>query len=272
MLSAIELYLSPFVAAAVPAGVEVVRGPFLVGPPWAANRRVVSIHATRLDPNEVPPPKTADRPAFSFQTIAWPIGAGTNTFTLPAVLVGDVVEVEAPLGHLATPGDDYYLEDGVIYFFRAPTGPGQVLARVRTAAANGHARRSAATLTLDINAHSRTPATADPLLEAVLQVVLVQLTRAPYFALASVAGINTLVRFCDFRPYIRHLERDLTTYENVVACSARLELEGELDLLVSTGAAAPADVIESIEGEVAVEGGPHGPSWPDEIHIDGDGA
>lgn len=268
MLRALELYLLPPVDAALPAAVEVVRGPFLVGPPWQVTRQVVNIHALRLDVHDVPPPKTADRPAFSFQTTTWPIAADVASFTLPPGLVGELVEVEAPVGHLAKPGDDYYLDGSIIRFFRAPTGPGQVLARVRTAAAAGYARRDAATLTLDVNAYSRDPTTVDPLLEDALQVVLVQLRRAPYFALQSVVGLDTFVRFTDFRPHVLHVERTLVGYENVILCSARLELVGELDLLVATGAAAPVDLIAEIEGEVTVEGSADEVSEPLEIHIE----
>jgi hypothetical protein len=273
MLRAIELHLSPFVVAVVPADVDVVRGPFLVGPAWAANRRVAHLHALHLHVHDAPPPKDADRPAFSFQTVTWPIAPGTSSFVLPPALVGDLLEVEAPLGYLARQGDHYYLDGNTIRFFRAPTGPGHVLARVRTAAASGHARRGAATLSLDVNVYGRDPSTTDPMFEDVLQVVLVQLQSAPYFALQSVPGLGTMVRFSDHRTHLLHIERKLAGYENVIVCAARLELVGELDLLVATGAPPPVDLIERIEAAVAVEDEDDEVGAPLEIHIeDPDGA
>lgn len=271
MLRALELYLSPFVAAELPADVELVRGPFLVENPWAADRRVVGIHALRLDPHELPPPQTADRPAFTFQAATWPIAPGIASFTLPPALVGELFEVEAPVGYLVKPGDDYYLDGTTIRFFHAPTGPGQVLARVRASAAAGHARRGAATLTLDVSAYGRDPATADPLFETVTQVVLTRLAGAPYLALSSVAGLDTLVRFVDFRAHVRYIERKLSGYENVVVCTTRVELVGELDVVVATGAAAPVDRIAEIEGELTVAGDGDEESAPLEIHIEDTG-
>lgn len=267
MLRALELYLLPLVDAALPAATDVVPGPYLVTPAWPPARRVLNVHALRLDVHDVPPPRTVTNAAFDFQSTSWPINGVIDSFTLPPALIGEVVEVEAPVGHLAKLGDDYYLDGTTVRFFRAPVGPGEARARVRVAAASGYIRRSPATITLDLYAYTNDPTTADPLLEGALQVVLVQLDRAPYFAAQSIAGYGTSVRFSDFRAHVLHIERKLANVETVVSCAARLELVGELDLLVPTGAPAPIDVIEQIDGEVMVEGGDDD-SAPLEIHIE----
>lgn len=268
MLSALELYLLPLVDAALPAAVEVVRGPFVVAPPWPANRQVVCLHAVQLTVQDVPPPRTNDRPASSFQLTTWPINGVNSSFTLPPAMVGVIAEVEAPVGYLATPGEDYYLDGSTIRFFHAPTGPGLVRARVQVAAAAGRARRSPGVITVDVSSHSRSIDTAEPNFGGALQQVLVELERAPYLELPPVAGLGTSVRFRDFRSHLLSIERLHSGYENVVSCIARLELVGELDVLVAIGAPEPVDVIARLEGEVVVEGAIDGSAEPLEIAIE----
>lgn len=255
MLRALELYLATPVDAALPAVVEVQRGPFLPSSGWPPARRVLSIHARRLDIHHDPPPRTLDGPAFSFQTATWPINGVAASFTVPPAMTGEIMEVEAPAGYLRKLGDDYYLDDRTIRFFHAPVGPGEARARVRVDATSGYQRRSPATLALDLNAYTRDLTTADSLIEDALQLVLVQLDRTPYFAFQNGTGLGTVVRFCDFRPHVVSLERTVLSFESVIACTARLELEGEIDLLVPSGAPTPVGIIESIEGEVTTEGG-----------------
>lgn len=274
MLRALEQYLQPLVDAVFPPAVEVLRGPFQVAAAWPPARRVVNVHALRLDVLEVPPLREVDGPAFTFQTATWPINGVVSSFALPpALTTGQLVEVEAPVGRLAKPGDDYYVEGTTIRFFVAPAGPGQARARVRTAAAAGYARRSPAKITLDLNVYTRDLTTAEPLLEDTLHVTLVQLHHAPYFAHQDAAGLGVSVRFSDFRAHVLYLERQHTGIETVVACVARLELVGELDVMIPAGVPAPAGIIEQLHGEVVVEGGSAGPSAPLEIHVeDTDGA
>lgn len=274
MLRALEQYLQPLVDAVFPPAVEVLRGPFYVTAAWPPARRVVNIHALRLDVLEAPPPRKVDGPAFVFQTATWPINGVVASFTLPpALAMGELVEVEAPAGRLAKRGDDYYVEGTTIRFFRAPVGPGEARARVRTAAAAGYARRSPAKITLDLNIYTKDLTTAEPLLEDTLQIVLVQLHHAPYFAQQATAGLGTSVRFADFRAHLLSIERKLTVVETVVSCAARVELVGELDVMIPAGPPQPVGIIEEIEGEVVVEGASTSPSAPLEIHVDAtDGA
>ncbi|MCH9683513.1 MAG: hypothetical protein K0V04_18895 [Deltaproteobacteria bacterium] len=252
MLRELELLLVPVVASAVPNAVLVDRGPFEAGPPWPNNRRVIRINARRLEVHETPPPKTADAPAFVVATATWPIDGVTDAFTLPAVPEGEVVEVEAPIGFLARRGDDYYVDGDTIRFYRVPTGAGNVLARLRVAEASGYARRSACTVTLDVTAYSREVDTADPLMEEAMQLVLVELQRVPYLV-ADDGGLGTFVRLSRTRAYLRTIERTLTDYQDVVSCAATIELTGELDFIMPTGAPEPVGIIEQVDGELEVE-------------------
>jgi hypothetical protein len=255
MLRALELYLATPLDAALPAAVEVQRGPFLAAPGWPPARRVLNIHARRLDVHHDPPPRTIDGPAFSFQTATWPINGVVASFTVPPAMTGEIMEVEAPAGYLRKLGDDYYLDNRTIRFFHAPVGPGEARASVRVATTSGYRRRSPATLALDLTAYTRDLSTADALIEDALQLLLVQLDRTPYFAFQNGTGLGTTVRFCDFRPHVVSLERTVLSFESVIACSALVELEGELDLLVPSGSPVPVGIIESIQGEVTTEGG-----------------
>lgn len=268
MLRALEQYLQPLVDAVLPAAVEVLRGPFQVLPAWPPARRVVSIHALRLDVLETPPPRKVDGPAFTSQTATWPTNGVVSSFVLPpALATGQIVEVESPVGRLAKRGNDYYVEGTTLRFYRAPAAAGEVRARVHTAAAAGYAQRSPATITLDLVAYTKDLTTAEPLIEDTLQIVLVQLHHAPYFAQQSTTGLGALVRFVDHRPHVLYLERKLQGVETVVSCAARVELVGELDIMIPAGPPAPMGVIEQLEGEVVVEGASTGPSAPLEIHV-----
>jgi hypothetical protein len=269
MLRALEQYLHSLVDAVHPPAVEVLRGPFQAGPPWPPARRVVSIHALRIDVLETPPPRKVDGPAFTFQTTSWPINGIANDFTLPPALASfEVLEVEAPAGHLRNHGDDYYVDGATIRFFQAPVGPGEARARVRTAASAGYARRSPAKITLDLYAYTKDLTTADPLIEDTLHIVLVSLAQAPYFADQSTTGYVTSVRFCDHVAHVLYIERKPSGYDTVVSCAARIELVGELDIMISGGAPRPVGVIEALEGEVVVERASSGPSTPLSVHIE----
>ncbi len=266
MLRELEQRLVPVVDAAVPIAVIVQRGPFEVGSSWPNNRRVIVIDARRLDVHETPPP-TVDDSAFAVETATWPTDGVTDAFTLPPASVGEVLEVEAPEGFLATPGDDYYVDDDTIRFYQVPTGPGQVVARIRGADAAGYARRSPCTLTLDVTAYSESIDTADPLMEEAMQIVLVELRRAPYFV-ADDGGLGTRVRLSRLRGHLRSIERRAIDTDDVVACTASIHVIGELDFIIPTGDPEPVGVISEIEGEVQVEVPGDQPPPPLSIHIE----
>ena len=249
-----DLVISP-IDAIVPGPVDVVRGPFVPAPPWPPARRVISVFGRAIRTVEPSPSRDDDGPAFLFSENTWPTDGVADTFTLPGGTDGEIFEVESPPGFAVRRGDDYLLDGDTIRFYRAPAaGAPGVIARIQGDPAHGYTRRRPCVMELEIDVYGRNAQQVDTLLGGSTQVALATLTRAPRFTLAAVAGFTVLTRVIEPRSTVVSIERsDVTVGGNQVFVGAlRLELEGQLDLLVANGDPTPTSFIESIEGTVEV--------------------
>lgn len=253
MLRALEDFLAPALAAALPAPVVIQRGPFLVANPWPTDQRTLVVHARRLRVTPPAPTVEEDGPAFLWIEHTWPTDGVTDTFELPREAEGQIYEVEAPPGVPVVRGDDFLVDDLTLRFYRAPAvaDPG-VLARLRTSDAHGYARRQACIVELDVSAYAESLDHTDSMLAAATAVALAALTRAPRLVLPPVTGIDVLVRMLEPRAMLTALERTIIESARVHHASVGLELTGRLDLLVARGDPAPTSIIQRLEGRVAV--------------------
>ena len=123
-------------------------------------------------------------------------------------------------------------------------------ARFKGADAKGYRRRRKAKIALELWAVDDVLATADSLLETALHLTLSELLALPILAAGEVAGAQVWMRLHQLTSAIDSIERghDEAGYFAV----ARLELRGELDLLVARGSPDPVGVIAEIGGRVTV--------------------
>ena len=173
MLGPLEQLLRPALAAALPAGQDLLTGP--AAAPRSGTGRV-ALHALRL---EFDPPVGADDmpirdPAFlGWQGTLAPRPGHPLDFPLPDAAPGELAEVHSPPGRVLAAGDAYLLDGRTLRFFQPPAGP--VLARTRGARCAGYRERRSGWIDLELRVWTKDIAVADDLLARGLAAVLAAL-------------------------------------------------------------------------------------------------
>lgn len=247
MLYALEQLLINAIDPAFPNNVDVNGGP------WRDNDGVaVQVHARslRLEPVEDEPAE--DGPGHLLTIQDWVASGSSLDFAIPPAVTGEVIEVEAPPGFPARRGDDFFLDDRTIRFYRAPAAgnPG-VRARIVGDPAKGYRRQRPCRIEIEIGAFDNDVDDVDDRLETALHVALAELVDLPILAADVVGGANVWMRVARARTSLEWIERTLAPDRpNWFRAAALIVLEGELDLLVAKGAPEPTSIIESIHGSV----------------------
>lgn len=249
MLRALEAHLVTLVDAAL-SGVTTT-----VGGPWRpSGNGAVVVHARSLEqdaPGDDPP---TDDPAHGLVLVSWPSDGLTLDFEIPSNESGELVEVEAPPGHSVRRGDAWLLDARTLRFYRAPAAgnPG-VRARLRGPAAKGFKRRKPCRVELAISAWAASSASADQRLDIALQTSLRALVELPNLEADVVAGVQVSMRILQPRAWLLGIERSAAASGNLFEASATLQLRGDLELLVASGAPTPVGVIEQVSGAMRVD-------------------
>ncbi len=242
MLHALEHFLEPAIAAALPNTVTVVTGPY-----EPAGQGAVAIYARTLAAEAPAGDSESDGGAYLLSIHTWPADGVSQDFLIPPAETGELLEVEAPPGKLAAAGSDYFLEDRTIKFYRAPAaGTPAVRARLRGDDAAGWQRRRPCTIELELGVWAGNRDDADARLDIALQVALAQMVAVPVLELDSIIGADVSLRLLSPRVWLSAMKRDLHRDPALHHASAQLEVRGELDALVARGAPAPIGVIEQV--------------------------
>jgi hypothetical protein len=246
MLDALENFLVQAIRPALPQGLNLIAGP--TAPPAtgqqvnliAALRVLAACDASKRDP------------AYFVQ--AWPFsGDGQQRdFPLPAEAAGELQEVQFGSGHLASRGDEYWLESRQLRFYRAPQGPFQAL--LRGPKAQGYQEIQPCRIDLEIQAWAA-QAAADALLAPALAAVLSVFAKQDALELARLSAPSFSLRLLKPTAGLQRLDHEASGMEGkMVRASAYLKIQGELELALALGVAAPEGVILSIENRLEIAG------------------
>lgn len=259
MLVALENHLVAALGATALEGVTVIGGPWL-----PIGGGVVVVHARSLSlapPGEEPP---TDDAAHELEVVGWESDGTTLDFEVPEQNLGELVEVEAPPHFTAARGDAYYFENRTIRFYRAPAAAKLgVLARLRGSATQGYKRRTPCRIELAISAWASEGASADQWLDLALQTALATLISLPNLEAGNFIGIPVWMRVLKARAWLLDIERRVDASTALFETRARLELRGELDLLVAQGPPEPVGIIEGIAGAMQIDRASGQPTAPE---------
>lgn len=248
MLDAIESLFYDALQAGLPPGMPLSAGPSFG--PTSPGQPLVALEAQTLTLS--PPPsddltEIRSRARFSVQQ-RWDSNGTQQDFTLPEPVTGELVEVEAPLGHPMRPGDDYLLEGRILRFFRAPAaGTPGVIARLNQGPAQGFVEPRRADVALRVRVWEQRAADADRLMRQVLPLMLTASVEMP--AIESWIEPETGVRARLKAPALTlmSLQREALTLEQKWFCvTADFLLRGQLELTVTLGAPQPEGLIEQL--------------------------
>jgi hypothetical protein len=243
MLHALESFLAAPIVDALSNDISVVRGPYA-----PAGTGAVVIHARSL--KVAPPPvenEGGGERSYLFERITWSADGSRLDFEIPAAQTGELVEVESPLGYIAKSGDDYFVEGRTIHFYRPPPAGAQaVRARLRGDDAEGWARRRRCTVVLELAAWANTIVNADNQLQIALQVALAEMVALPILELSPVAGYHVSLRMITPSIWLAGMHRKFHSDASLYKTAARVELRGELDIVVARGEPIPHGIIDDI--------------------------
>ena len=252
MLADLEQFLRVAVDASLPNNVDVSGGP------WGQTDGVY-VHARSFVPEPLGEDPPEDAAAHLVTVQEWPADGSTVDFALAPGPEDEIIDVEAPLGYLATRGDQYFVEGRTVHFYRPPpAGTPGVRARVQGDAAQGYRRRRRCQLNLELSAIDQDASDVDSWLETCLQTCLVALLRVPL--LTAGAHPNVHLRTDVRRSAIVSWERVRVESSNRLRATVVLELRGEFELIVASGTPEPIGVIESIVHSAAVMGSTASPA------------
>ncbi|MEM7158039.1 MAG: hypothetical protein AAF799_34680 [Myxococcota bacterium] len=255
MLRPLEDLIIPPIDAVMPVSVSVLRGPYVVAPPWPNSQRIISVYGRAIRTIEPTPSRDDDGPSFIINEETWDTDGIVDTFVLPPEATGSIFEVESPPGFPMRRGDDYLVDGDTIRFYRAPdVGAPGVLARLQAEATHGYTRRRPCIMELDIDIYGRFYEEVDLMLGASTQISLAAMARAPRFTFPPATDTTVLMRIIEARASVASLERAAITIDAapVFHAAIRLEIDGQLDLVVANGRPVDTSLIESIEGTVEV--------------------
>ncbi|WP_374247051.1 hypothetical protein [Zoogloea sp.] len=245
MLGPLEQLLRPALAAALPAGQDLLTGP--AAAPRSGTGRV-ALHALRL---EFDPPVGADDmpirdPAFlGWQGTLAPRPGHPLDFPLPDAAPGELAEVHSPPGRVLAAGDAYLLDGRTLRFFQPPAGP--VLARTRGARCAGYRERRSGWIDLELRVWTKDIAVADDLLARGLAAVLAALADINAIDLAG-APPRLALRLTKPQVSLAGIARGLDPAAPAWQLGvARCTLRGELELGLTLGTPAPEGRIGEVD-------------------------
>ena len=242
MLRSLEAFLAPAIDAALPGAVSVVTGAY-----DPSDNGDVVIHARSLGVEPPPRDSEGDDGAHLIEIATWTTDGNVQDLVIPPAQTGELLDVEAPPGKLATAGDDYFVDDRTIRFYRPPAaGTPGVRARLRGPDAAGWSRRRRCTIELDISSWARDMDDADDRLDIAMQVALSQLVDIPILEVGQAGGTEVWLRVISPRVWLTGMRREFDESANLCVAHAEIELRGELDVLVASGAPAPVGIIEEV--------------------------
>lgn len=248
MLDAIESLFYDALQAGLPSGTPLSAGPSFG--PTSPDQPLVALEALSLT---LSPPPSEDlteirlRARFSVQQ-RWDSNGSQQDFILPESVTGELMEVEAPLGHPLRSGDDYLLDGRTLRFLRAPAaGSPGVIARLNQGPAQGFVEPRRADVVLRVRVWAQRAGDADRLMREVLPLMLVASVDLP--AIESWIELETGVRARLKAPALTlsSIRREALTLEQKWICvTADFLLRGQLELTVTLGAPLPEGLIEQI--------------------------
>lgn len=257
LLPLLEKMLCNTVSEANDAAVPVKCGP-IMGPASDAEQMVeVSIPECKTTlPSTKEEALTTRERSWLSTSHTWKTDGETRDFTLPENIKGKVVSVEAPPGHLATRGDDYFLEDHTVRFYRPPKAdnPG-VLATLRGEPAQGYQESYPCRLTINLNVWAKTLEMADTLLIKSLKALLAafvnieNLQSPPDESGVRLRLLNPVALPDSIKR--SQVNQNSTPFYHTAAQVAVL---GELELTIALGAEEAEDLIERIDSQIETIG------------------
>jgi len=257
MLGPVEQVLVAAIRAVLPADQPIVAGAPLV-PPTATRLAVQARKLTCLAPTPNETSTDARRPAllsrrFILSPDADPTNSGnTRNFTLPATALAEVEDVQSPSGRMVKRGDDYAVEGRIIRFYQNnPAAPVEVV--TRGGPANGYQERTPCRVEFDLTAVAAAVTDVDTLLGLAVPVALAVFADRNTVTLAWNDAAGFRLRLLSVVASLTALERDteLVSAATWARGTARFVLQGELEIILATGAPDATGVIKDIRYSLA---------------------
>jgi hypothetical protein len=182
-------------------------------------------------------------------TQTWPASGKTKNFKLPKKARGEVVEVEAPPGHPVSSGDDYFLEDRTLRFYRYPAeGKPGVIATLHGAPAKGYRESCPCRILVNLTVWAKKLDEADAVFNRSLNAILAAFVdlhkiRSPQ----DKSGVGFRLLKPMAVPDTIDRSREKLGQSLFYCTSARINVFGELELSVALGAEEPKARIKEIE-------------------------
>ena len=265
MLNVLEIFLAEALRLALPENIALAIGPILA--PAAGKVPLVNIAAIALYPlrSSGDEEETKRDAAFFTQRLTM-TGDGQNLdFAVPVDAKGEIIEVELAPGHLARPGDDYWLEQRRLRFYHPPAGAFTIL--LRDARATGYQEQSPCRATLEINVWADQITAADNLLTPSLAAALAAFSGLDRMELARIEVAGFSLRLIKPLAELDALERAAVPGTSLFCSKAKLRLRGEWELTLALGVPPAEGIIQTLAGRLST-GGEH-PA--EEFKVEGNG-
>ncbi len=250
MLALLEKKLHAAVSKALGSGTAVKCGPTLG--PSPKTEQMVAVAVGEFE--ALVPSSNADVLAIrekSWITRTYPFEAdgAQHNFTLPEDDKGELVEVESPPGHLVSSGDDYFLRDRTLRFYRPPAKQNPaVRATLRDGPARGYREAYPTRIRVHLTAWAKSLEDADTAFTKSLNALL-----AAFVGIGNIRSsqnndgvVHRLLKPVAVPGSIER-SRQALGKSRFYCVTADIKVFGELQLSVSLGAAKADDRIEQVD-------------------------
>jgi hypothetical protein len=250
MLAALEKRLHAAVNDAAQPAVRVACGP--TGGPASEDERMVEVSVREFKAT-IPPDGEAVRAnreqAMVCWTQPWNASGKTKNFELPKNPRGEVVDVEAPPGHPVSSGDDYFLQDRTLRFYRPPAeGKPGVMATLHGNPAKGYRESHPCCILVNLTVWAKKLDDADSVLNRSLNAILAAFVDIGNIrSLQDKSGVSLLLLKLVAVPGSIERSREKSGRTLFYCTTAGIKVYGELDLSVALGAEDPKSRIEKID-------------------------
>lgn len=251
MLSGLETRIADALRKNLPTETAIHTGPAVT--PKSATEHSVTIFAKELKTLAASNRDGEHKRDAAYQMQRHALQGDGNTLDFPLTHAdGELVEVEISPGRLARPGDQYWCEQKILRFYRAPTGPFQVLLRGEHTA--GYREVSKASILLEITVRADQSTAQDDLINITLASLLTGFIDLDFIQLAEVSTLGFRLRLLKPLANLQSLKRDTVSMntKNLMQATMQLELAGELEIALATGQADTESHIQALQGKMRI--------------------
>ncbi len=257
MLGLLEEKLYQTVNNALDDSITVVGGP---NPkPKGSVKKMLGVAASDLQTGH----PTARDEVLTARSGSWlgqthkPDASGDETdFKVPESLSGEISEVEAPPGHPMASGDDYFIQDRTVHFYRPPPkGSPGVAVYLRGDNAKGYREVYPCQIDIALTAWAQNAEDADDVFVPAFSALLAAFVELPIIRTGP-DNIGVSLRLLKPAAVPNSISRTVTDIDGTDfhRVTAVVKVLGDLEVIVALGEAQPESIIESIEYKSQIKG------------------